>query len=57
MKKYVCTVCNYVYDPELGDPEYGVDARVRFEELPEDWLCPECDVDKEMFEPLDSQGS
>ncbi len=53
MKKYVCTVCNYEYDPELGDPESGIDAGCKFEDLPEDWLCPECNVDKSMFEPLD----
>ncbi len=51
--KYVCTVCNYVYDPELGDPASGVDAGTRFEDLPAEWLCPECNVDKDMFEPLD----
>ena len=37
MKKYVCTACHYVYDPEVGDPENGIAAGTPFEELPEDW--------------------
>ena len=51
MKKYECSVCGYVYDPEKGDPENGVAAGTAFEDLPEDWSCPECGADKDMFEP------
>lgn len=50
MKKYVCTACNYVYDPEVGDPENGIAAGTPFEELPEDWTCPLCGLGKEVFE-------
>ena len=50
MKKYVCTVCGWVYDPEQGDPDGGVAAGTAFEDVPEDWVCPECGVDKSMFE-------
>ena len=50
MKKYVCTVCGWVYDPEQGDPDNGVAPGTAFEEVPEDWVCPECGVDKSMFE-------
>jgi len=52
--KYVCTVCNYVYDPVLGDAESGIEPGSAFEDVGEDWLCPECGVGKEMFEPDDS---
>ncbi|ACB83700.1 rubredoxin [Natranaerobius thermophilus] len=50
MKKYVCTVCGWVYDPEQGDPDNGVKPGTAFEDIPEDWVCPECGVDKSMFE-------
>lgn len=50
MKKYVCTACNYVYDPSVGDPENGIAAGTPFEELPEDWTCPLCGLGKEVFE-------
>lgn len=46
---YRCTVCGYVYDPELGDPEHLVDPGTSFEDLPEDWKCPVCSVSKEYF--------
>lgn len=50
MSKYECSVCGYVYNPEIGDPENGVVAGTAFEDLPEDWVCPECGVAKDMFE-------
>ena len=50
MKKYVCTVCHYVYDPAVGDLDNGIEAGTAFEDLPEDWLCPLCSVGKDMFE-------
>jgi len=50
MEKYACTVCNYVYDPEAGDPDSGIPPGTPFEELPDDWVCPECGADKELFE-------
>jgi len=40
MEKYVCQLCGYVYDPELGDPDAGVAAGTAFADLPEDWVCP-----------------
>ena len=42
--KYVCTVCAYVYDPEVGDPDNGVEPGTAFDDLPDDWVCPECGV-------------
>ena len=50
MKKYVCTACHYVYDPEKGDPENGIAAGTPFEKLPDDWACPICGLSKEVFE-------
>ena len=51
--KYRCTVCGYIYDPEVGDPDNGVPADTSFEELPEDWVCPVCGASKDMFEKVD----
>jgi len=48
--KYTCTVCGYVYDPEVGDPDNGVAAGTAFADIPEDWTCPACGVGKDMFE-------
>jgi len=53
MKKYVCIVCGYIYDPALGDPDGDIVPGTPFEDIPDDWVCPECGVDKESFEPLD----
>lgn len=50
MDKYVCTVCGYIYDPELGDPDNGVAPGTAFEDLEDDWVCPLCAVGKDMFE-------
>jgi len=50
MDKYICTVCEYIYDPELGDPENGIAPGTSFEDLPDDWVCPLCGVGKEDFE-------
>ena len=50
MDKFVCTVCGYVYDPEVGDPDNGIEPGTPFEALPEDWVCPLCGVGKEDFE-------
>jgi len=51
-QKYECMVCGYVYDPEVGDEENGITPGTAFEDLPDDWVCPECGVGKEDFEPL-----
>ena len=52
-KKYVCEVCGYVYDPEKGDPDHDIPAGTAFEELPEDWTCPDCGVGKDSFKPVE----
>ena len=53
MKKYICTVCDWVYDPEVGDPEGGIAPGTAFEDIPEDWVCPVCGVGKEDFQPVE----
>ena len=40
MKKYKCQVCGYIYDPEVGDPDNGIEPGTAFEDLPDDWVCP-----------------
>lgn len=50
--KYECVACGYVYDPEIGDPDSGIEPGTSFEDIPEDWVCPLCGVGKDMFEPL-----
>jgi len=42
MERYICVICGYIYDPELGDPDNGVKAGTLFKDLPEDWICPLC---------------
>ena len=49
MKKYVCNVCGYVYDPAVGDPDGGIAPGTAFEDIPEDWVCPVCGVGKDQF--------
>jgi len=49
MAQYRCTICGYLYDPAVGDPENGVPPGTPFEELPEDWVCPVCGAPKEEF--------
>ena len=50
MKKYVCTVCGWTYDEELGDPDNGIAPGTAFEDLPDDFVCPLCGVGKDEFE-------
>ena len=50
MDKYRCTVCDYIYDPEKGDLDNGINPGTSFGDLPDTWVCPECGVGKEEFE-------
>jgi rubredoxin len=52
MKKYVCNACGYVYDPAIGDPANGVVPGTAFEDIPGDWVCPECGAGKADFSPV-----
>jgi rubredoxin len=52
MEKYICIVCDYVYDPALGDPDSNIEPGTAFESIPDDWVCPICGVGKDQFELL-----
>ena len=53
MTKYKCSVCGYIYNPELGDPDGHIKPGMPFEKLPEDWVCPVCGASKDQFNKLD----
>ncbi len=50
MRKYECNICGYVYDPEQGDPDSGVEPGTKWEDVPDDWECPVCGASKDDFE-------
>jgi rubredoxin len=52
MDKYVCTVCGYVYDPAVGDPEDEIPPGTPFESLPEDSGCRMCGAGKDAFKKV-----
>lgn len=52
MEKYICEVCDWVYDPAVGDPDGGIAPGVAFSDLPDDWVCPVCGVGKDQFAPV-----
>lgn len=52
MQKYVCTICQYEYDPATGDPDHGIAPGTAFEDIPEDWCCPLCGAGKDVFEAV-----
>jgi rubredoxin len=52
MKKWKCNVCGYVYDPEKGDPDGGIEPGTHFDAVPDDWECPVCGVKKGEFEEV-----
>ena len=55
MGMWQCTICGYIYDPQLGDPDNGVLPGTRFENLPDDWVCPDCGAEKEQFVPYEEE--
>ncbi len=52
MSKWRCSVCGYVYDPVTGEPDEGIEAGTPFENIPDDWVCPDCGADKSFFEEM-----
>lgn len=52
MDKYVCKICGYIYNPELGDPDNGVAPGTLFKDLPSGWVCPVCGASQDAFEKL-----
>lgn len=53
MVNYKCSVCGWVYDPEIGDPDSGIAAGTPFEQIPDDWVCPVCGASKSDFERIE----
>ena len=49
MKKYICSICGYVYDEAVGDPSNGIASGTKWEDVPDDWVCPECGAGKDQF--------
>ena len=52
MKKYVCDVCGYIYDPAKGDPDNGVKPDTAWEDIPASWVCPDCGASIKDFSEL-----
>jgi len=53
MTKWRCNLCGYVYDPEEGDPDNNIESGTVFEDLPQDWVCPDCGGGKEEFDEVE----
>ncbi len=53
MSKWRCNLCGYIYDPDEGDPDNNISPGTPFEDLPEEWVCPDCGASKEDFEELE----
>jgi rubredoxin-NAD+ reductase len=51
-RRYVCAVCGFIYNEALGDPDEGFAPGTRFDDIPDDWECPECGVSKRDFRLL-----
>ena len=51
-KKYICVVCNHIYDEALGDPETGIKPGTLWKDVPEGWMCPDCGAGKADFEEV-----
>lgn len=52
MLKWECEVCGHIYDPAKGDPDSGIAPGTAFEDLPDDWYCPDCGAEKADFTPI-----
>lgn len=51
--RYQCNVCDYIYDPAIGDPDSDIAPGTAWDDIPEDWTCPECGVSKEDFSAIE----
>ncbi len=51
--RYECVLCGYVYDPAIGDPDSNIPAGTRFDDLPTDWICPDCGAGIDDFNPAE----
>jgi rubredoxin len=53
MNKYQCLVCDYIYEETVGMPDDGIAAGTKWDDIPDDWVCPECGVTKDDFELIE----
>ena len=53
MEKWKCTLCDYVYDPAVGDPDGGIAPGTAFEDIPDGWVCPWCGASKDKFKKME----
>ncbi|MBC2855044.1 rubredoxin [Cetobacterium sp. 2A] len=53
MTKMRCTICDWVYDPSIGDPDSGIVPGTAWESIPDNWICPVCGASKDQFEPIE----
>lgn len=53
MKQWICNVCGYVYDEAAGDPAHGLAPGTRWEDVPHDWICPDCQMPKSAFDMVE----
>jgi len=53
MKMYMCLICGFIYDEKEGWPEDGIPAGTRWEDVPDDWMCPDCNADKFDFDMIE----
>ncbi|MEA2115437.1 MAG: rubredoxin, partial [Thermodesulfobacteriota bacterium] len=49
--------CGYIYDPDRGDRKGKIAKGVAFDDLPDDWRCPNCGASRKAFRPLAGPGS
>lgn len=52
MEKWVCQICGYVYDESVGDVDSGIAPGTKFADIPDDWVCPLCGVNKNSFDKM-----
>ncbi len=57
MKTWQCIVCAYIYDEAQGDPEHGIAPGTRWEDVPDNWACPDCGVSKIDFEMIEFKAA
>ena len=53
MKKWKCQVCDWIYDEELGAPDEGIAPGTKWDDIPDDWVCPDCGADKTQFDMIE----
>jgi rubredoxin len=53
LRKWMCVVCGYIYDEAAGEPEEGIAAGTRWEDVPDTWTCPDCGTTKDDFEMIE----